>query len=47
MMFVLNLMTTIWFTDPPYGILSDYEGYKGEQEYGGCYVFKFDPHKKN
>ena len=38
---------TIWFTDPPYGILSDYEGYKGEQEYGGCYVFKYDPHNKN
>tara|TARA_Y100000590_G_C15664214_1_gene993855 strand:- start:15 stop:965 length:951 start_codon:yes stop_codon:yes gene_type:complete len=34
---------TIWFTDPPYGILSDYEGYPGEQEYGGCYVFSFDP----
>ena len=34
---------TIWFTDPPYGILSDYEGYIGEQEYDGCYVFKFDP----
>ncbi len=34
---------SIWFTDPPYGILSDYEGYPGEQEYGGCYVFKFDP----
>ena len=34
---------SIWFTDPPYGILSDYEGYPGEQEYGGCYVFRFDP----
>jgi len=34
---------TIWFTDPPYGILSDYEGYVGNQEYGGCYVFKYDP----
>ena len=34
---------TIWFTDPPYGILSDYEGYVGDQEYGGCFVFKFDP----
>ena len=33
---------SIWFTDPPYGILSDYEGYKGEQEYGGCFVFSFD-----
>jgi len=34
---------TIWFTDPPYGIISDYEGYPGEQEYGGCYVFRFNP----
>ncbi len=34
---------TIWFTDPPYGILSDYEGYKSEQEQPGCYVFRFDP----
>ncbi len=34
---------TIWFTDPPYGIISDYEGFLGEQEYGGCNVFKFDP----
>src|SRR6056300_820450 len=38
---------TIWFTDPPYGILSDYEGYLGEQEYGGCFVFKFDPHNNH
>ena len=37
---------SIWFTDPPYGILNDYEGYKGDQEYGGCYVFKFDPKNK-
>ena len=34
---------TIWFTDPPYGILTDYEGYKGEMEYGGCDVFRFNP----
>ena len=34
------------FTDPPYGILSDYEGYPGEQEYGGCYVFNFNPKTK-
>ncbi|WP_022883634.1 SMP-30/gluconolactonase/LRE family protein [Glaciibacter superstes] len=34
---------TIWFTDPPYGILSDVEGHQGEQEYGGCWVFCFDP----
>ena len=34
---------TIWFTDPPYGILSDYEGHKAESEIGACYVFRFDP----
>jgi gluconolactonase len=34
---------TIWFTDPGYGILSDYEGFKGEFEQEGCYVFCLDP----
>lgn len=35
---------TIWFTDPPYGILSGtVEGHEGDQEYGGCYVFRYDP----
>lgn len=34
---------TIWFTDPPYGIMSDYEGRKAEQEQEGCFVFCFDP----
>ncbi len=34
---------TIWFTDPPYGILSDREGHKAESELDGCYVFRFDP----
>ena len=34
---------TVWFTDPPYGILSDLEGWQGELEYGGCHVFCFDP----
>jgi gluconolactonase len=34
---------TVWFTDPPYGILSDYEGHVAEAEYGGCYVFRFNP----
>ena len=38
---------TIWFTDPPYGIISDYEGYKGNQEYGACYVFCLDPKTNN
>jgi gluconolactonase len=34
---------TIWFTDPTYGILSDYEGYKAEPEQDGCYVYRVDP----
>ncbi|MFW6856335.1 SMP-30/gluconolactonase/LRE family protein [Burkholderia gladioli] len=34
---------TIWFSDPPYGILSDYEGHQAEQELPGRYVFRFDP----
>ena len=34
---------TIWFTDPSYGILTDYEGDRAEPEYGGCFVFCFDP----
>jgi gluconolactonase len=35
---------TIWFTDPIYGIASDYEGNRGESEFGGgCYVFRLDP----
>lgn len=34
---------TIWFTDPPYGILSDYEGHKAPQEQDGCYVYRVDP----
>lgn len=34
---------TIWFTDPPYGIVSDREGHRAESELGDCYVFRFDP----
>lgn len=35
---------SIWFTDPPYGILpGTREGHEGEQEYGGCHVFRFEP----
>ncbi|MGH6926270.1 MAG: SMP-30/gluconolactonase/LRE family protein [Propylenella sp.] len=37
---------TVWFTDPPYGILTDYEGYKSPQEQDGCYVYRVDPAKK-
>jgi len=31
---------SVWFTDPAYGIDSDYEGYKGEIETGGCHVYR-------
>lgn len=35
---------SVWFTDPPYGILpGTTEGHEGHQEYGGCFVFRFDP----
>jgi gluconolactonase len=33
----------IWFTDPPYGIISDREGYQADSELGACYVFRFEP----
>lgn len=32
----------IWFTDPTYGIDSDYEGNKGEREQAGNYVYRVD-----
>ncbi|MGC3937609.1 SMP-30/gluconolactonase/LRE family protein [Roseobacter sp. EG26] len=33
---------SIWFTDPPYGILSDYEGKTADQEQDGCYVYRVE-----
>ncbi|MCD6070107.1 MAG: gluconolactonase [Microvirga sp.] len=35
---------SIWFTDPAYGIDSDYEGHKAESEIGDCHVYRIDPH---
>jgi len=34
---------SIWFTDPAYGIDSDYEGHKAESEIGACHVYRVDP----
>ena len=34
---------TLWFTDPPYGLIIPEEGHGGESEIGDCYVFRFDP----
>lgn len=33
----------VWFTDPTYGILSDYEGRRAEAEQPGCHVYRIDP----
>ena len=33
---------TIWFTDPPYGIIVEVEGHPGEKEYKDCFVFAID-----
>lgn len=33
---------TIWFSDPHYGIMTNYEGYKSEQELP-CQVYRVDP----
>ncbi|MEM9043584.1 MAG: SMP-30/gluconolactonase/LRE family protein [Pseudomonadota bacterium] len=36
---------SIWFTDPHYGIMTDYEGYRAEQELP-CHVYRVDPSGK-
>jgi gluconolactonase len=39
---------TVFFTDPPYGIINPkrIEGFPGKMRYGGCNVFKYDPKTK-
>ena len=34
---------SVWFTDPDYGILTDYEGHRAEREQPGCFVYRLDP----
>jgi gluconolactonase len=34
---------SLWFTDPSYGIDSDYEGFRAANEIGGCHVYRLDP----
>jgi gluconolactonase len=36
---VVDSRGAIWFTDPDYGILSDYEGYRAPSEIGSCNVY--------
>lgn len=34
---------SIWFSDPDYGINTNYEGYQAETEIGACNVYRIDP----
>ena len=34
---------SIWFTDPDYGIVADYEGARAPREQSGCHVYRIDP----
>jgi gluconolactonase len=40
---VIRADGSIWFTDPSYGIDSDYEGDKAVSEIGACHVYRIDP----
>jgi gluconolactonase len=40
---VVKTDDSIWFTDPAYGIDTDYEGHKAESEIGACNVYRVDP----
>ena len=33
----------VWFTDPSYGIMTDYEGNRATPEQDGCFVYRIDP----
>ncbi|MGS4945824.1 SMP-30/gluconolactonase/LRE family protein [Meridianimarinicoccus sp. RP-17] len=34
---------SVWFTDPSYGIMMDYEGDRAESEIGACHVYRVGP----
>jgi gluconolactonase len=34
---------SIWFTDPSYGIDSDYEGHRTPSEIGACHLYRIEP----
>ena len=40
---VVSADGAVWFTDPSYGIRSDYEGHEADEEIGGRYVYRIDP----
>lgn len=37
---------TIWFSDPPYGIINNGEGYAAHSQIIGCYVYCYNEHTK-
>ncbi len=39
---VVKSDNSIWFTDPSYGIMMDYEGMRAEMEQDGCHVYRID-----
>jgi gluconolactonase len=40
---VVDSRGAIWFTDPDYGIMSDYEGFRAPSEIGRCNVYCISP----
>ena len=40
---VVKSDNSVWFTDPTYGIDTDYEGHRGQSEQVGNFVFRIDP----
>ena len=40
---VVKSDNSIWFTDPAYGIDTDYEGDRQKPEIDGCHVYRIDP----
>ena len=42
---VVKSDNSVWFTDPTYGIDSDYEGHKSDIEQSGNYVYRLDPER--
>lgn len=38
---------SIWFTDPSYGILMDYEGQRAPSEIGACHLYRWDPRSED
>jgi gluconolactonase len=44
---VVHSNGSIWFSDPTYGILTDYEGDRANPELSGCHVYRLDPESGN